>query len=205
MSDGKIAIINYRSCNCASIQNMVYRLGHEAVIANDANEIGNAAGLILPGIGSFDAGMANLEQYGFADKLNALVHGDRLPILGICLGMQIMTEHSEEGSSAGLGWIKGGLKKFRPRNLPVPHMGWNVVRPVKPTPLFDPGAEDRFYFVHSYYFAADDPQDVMTVTPYGEDFASSFSRDNIFGVQFHPEKSHKFGLKMLGHFLDMVG
>ena len=199
-----LAIVNYRSCNCASIQNIIYRLGREAIIADDADDLRDVWGLILPGVGSFDAGVDNLERYGFSKCLLELVLGEKMPILGICLGMQLMAQSSEEGVKPGLGWVNGRLKKFQTADLPVPHMGWNVVHPTKKTALFELDEESRFYFVHSYYLELDNPADAMTLTPYGLDFVSSFNTDNIFGVQFHPEKSHRYGMKMIGRFLEIV-
>jgi glutamine amidotransferase len=205
-SNRGIAIVNYRSCNCASIQNMIYRLGHEAFIANDASELDGMSGLILPGIGSFDAGMGNLERLGFAARLPDLVFGARLPILGICLGMQLMAEGSEEGEKPGLSWVKGRLKKFRfdGQGPPVPHMAWNEVEPSRPTALFPARERNRFYFVHSYHLVLDNPAEAMTTTHYGYEFVSGINIGHIFGVQFHPEKSHRFGMRMLGRFLEVV-
>jgi glutamine amidotransferase len=205
--NGPVAIVNYRSCNCASIQNMIYRLGHEAFIANEAADLEGMSGLILPGIGSFDAGMGNLERLGFATRLTELVFGRKIPILGICLGMQLMSEASEEGSKRGLSWVKGHQQKFRfdGQTLPVPHMGWNQVEPTRPTALFPLAEANRFYFVHSYHLVLDNPADAMTTTNYGYEFVSSFNIGHVFGVQFHPEKSHRFGMRMLSRFLEVVG
>jgi imidazole glycerol-phosphate synthase subunit HisH len=201
-----IGIINYRSCNCASIQNMIHRLGHEATIADSSDELDGVGGLILPGVGSFDTGMRNLEKLGFIPHLEDLVLGKELPILGICLGMQLMAESSEEGEKEGLKWIKGRLQRFRfegpPR--PIPHMGWNEVQPTRTTKLFPSPEKRRFYFVHSYHMVLDDPAHAMTSTLYGYNFVSSVNVENIFGVQFHPEKSHRFGMMMLSKFLEIV-
>jgi glutamine amidotransferase len=185
---------------------MIHRLGHEAIIAGDPNELSGVAGLILPGVGSFDAGMTNLERFGFVSRLEEMVLGEELPILGICLGMQLMSLSSEEGRKQGLGWIKGHLARFRFEGdaRPIPHMGWNEVTATRSTKLFPVVEENRFYFVHSYHLLLDDPGSAMTKTHYGYDFVSSVNVGNIFGVQFHPEKSHRFGMRILGRFLEIV-
>ncbi len=151
--------------------------------------------------------MENLERSGLIPLLNRRVLEDRVPTLGICLGMQLMTRRSDEGARAGLGWIDAEALRFRPADaaLRVPHMGWNRVTPARPSPLIDELPEEpRFYFVHSFFVRCHDCADVLLTTPYGESFASAFQRDNVWGVQFHPEKSHKFGMALLRNFATRV-
>lgn len=145
-------------------------------------------------MGAFDSGMNSLEKLGILDALNQKVLNERAPILGICLGMQLMTNRSEEGVLAGLGWIDADTKKFANTTLKIPHMGWNIVKHKKDSKLFDEQTgEKRYYFVHSYYVDVHDERDILTTTTYGHDFVSSFEKDNIFGVQFHPEKATPLG------------
>lgn len=201
-----ITIVNYGLGNLGSIQNMLKYLGINCMISSDFTEIEKADKLILPGVGSFDKGMELLREKKVNEILNYKVLDEKIPILGICLGMQMMGNSSEEGKISGLGWINGRCIKFKTNsetsfNLKVPHMGWNYLRKVKDDRLFA-DMEDgvRFYFVHSYHLICDNPDDAATVTNYGYDFVSSFAKDNIFGVQFHPEKSHKFGMRLLNNF-----
>lgn len=200
-----IVVVDYGMGNVGSVANMLRKVGTEAVASADLDVIRNAPKLILPGVGAFDAAMNRLHERGLVEILNRRVLEDRVPILGICLGMQVMTDSSEEGSTTGLGWISGGTRRFnfdgldpRPR---VPHMGWNVVEQARPTPLFE-GMYDqpRFYFVHSYHVYCNNQEDVMLTTEYGYRFVSGVSRGNIYGVQFHPEKSHKFGMQLIRRF-----
>lgn len=200
-----ILIIDYGMGNSGSILNMLKKIGKKAKIASHPNEVMPADKIILPGIGSFDHGMRNLEDSGFRDVLEEFVIQRKKPIFGICLGMQLMTQSSEEGTLDGLGWINAEVKKFRfeDTSVKVPHMGWNLIDIRKKSPLFiEIHDEARFYFVHSYYVDCEDQGDVLTVTNYGHEFISSFQRLNIIGVQFHPEKSHKFGMKMFENFSD---
>ena len=200
-------IIDYHMGNLGSILNMLKKIGVDAAFSSDPSEIRKADRLILPGVGAFDHGMANLERMGLIPVLNEKVLQGHTPVLGICLGMQLMTKSSEEGKkTAGLGWINAHTVRFRhdaALNLKVPHMGWNVIIPKKESPLFaDMHAAPRFYFVHSYHVVCADPGDVLTATPYGYEFTSSFQHGNVIGVQFHPEKSHKFGMRLLKNFAE---
>jgi len=202
-----VTVVDLGIGNTRSILDMLKKVGGKGVLSRDASGIEEAEKLILPGIGAFDQGMARLEKLGIIPVLNQKVIQNRTPILGICLGMQLMTKGSEEGKSSGLSWINAQTVSFRfsgrDRNLRVPHMGWNVVKPVKKDLLFeDLDDQSRFYFVHSYHVLCDDPGDVLTVTSYGLEFVTSLSKSNIYGVQFHPEKSHKFGMKLLKNFLE---
>ena len=202
-----ITIVDYHTGNLGSIVNMLKKIGQEAQITADPALIGNADKLLLPGVGAFDAGMENLERSGLIPLLNQRVLQDRVPTLGICLGMQLMTRSSEEGTRAGLGWIDAQALRFRPADATqkVPHMGWNRVMLARPSPLTDElPQEPRFYFVHSFYVRCRDSADVLLTTPFGESFASGFQRGNVWGVQFHPEKSHKFGMALLRNFAERV-
>lgn len=197
-----IVIIDYKMGNVGSILNMLKKIGEEAVISSDLEEIKKANKLILPGLGSFDAGIKNLTDLGLIPALNQKVLNEKTPILGICLGMQLFSQKSEEGISKGLGWIDGVVKKFQFENkeLKIPHMGWNTIEFTKNDVLFSDMLEkSRFYFVHSYHVVCQE-KEIIATTNYGYDFPSVIRQDNIIGVQFHPEKSHKFGKKLLENF-----
>lgn len=200
-------IIDYGMGNVGSIHNMIRKAGYSSKISNSYDDIMNATKLILPGVGSFDSGMNQLNKYDLIDVLNKKVVQEKTPILGICLGMQLMTNSSEEGTMSGLGWVDAATKKFilpEHPNLKVPHMGWNHTLSTKNSSLTDNmDSNPRYYFVHSYYVHCHDQQDILTSTQYGIPFTSSFQRNNIFGVQFHPEKSHKYGLKLLSNFMEL--
>jgi glutamine amidotransferase len=199
-----IAIINYGLGNLTSILNMCKRLGIDAVITSDPEELRKADKLILPGVGHFKKGMDNLKTSGLQDLLNELVLKEHKPILGICLGAQLMTMHSEEGDVDGLQWVNANTVRFkteRLNGLKVPHMGWSDITPKDNNPLWEGlPAEPRFYHVHTYHFAFNDKAEVSATTHYGYDFACAFHHSNIYGTQFHPEKSHRFGMKVLENF-----
>lgn len=199
-----IAIINYGLGNLSSIQNMCKRLGIEAVITNDPEKIRSASKLILPGVGHFKRGMENLHSSGLKDLLDEQVLQKKKPILGICLGAQLMTKHSEEGDVEGLGWVDANTVRFdsaKINGLKVPHMGWSDIQITGKMPLWsDLPEEPRFYFVHTFHFLFDVKNEVSATTTHGYDFACAFHKDNIYGTQFHPEKSHKFGMKVLENF-----
>jgi imidazole glycerol-phosphate synthase subunit HisH len=200
-----IVIIDYNMGNVGSIRNMLRRIGVASEITSDPARVEQADQLILPGVGAFDAGMANLERSGLIPVINQRVHQARVPTLGICLGMQLMMERSAEGTRQGLSWVAGEAERFQPTEtaLKVPHMGWNAVHVQRESPLIaDLPPEPRFYFVHSYYVRCREPQDVLLRTHYGIDFDSAFQHGNIWGVQFHPEKSHKFGMGLLKSFAE---
>lgn len=203
-----ICIVDYGTGNLASIANMLKKIGQTSVITSDAGIIAKARKLILPGVGSFDTGMGNLRRLGLLEILDRKALEERVQVLGICLGAQLLMDGSEEGVLPGLGWISGKVIRFRTaqgeKPFKVPHMSWNFVEPQKPSRLFDGMYDDpRFYFVHSYHFSPDDRQDVLTETVYGYTFASSIEKENIAGVQFHPEKSHKYGMKLLQNFAEI--
>lgn len=201
-----VAIVDYGLGNLRSIQRKLRRFSVDAQIASNAEEILAADRLIFPGVGHFAAGMDNLNRSGLRPALEEKVLRANTPVLGICLGMQLFAKSSEEGDAEGLGWIDGRVVKFRsewmaiPRR--VPHVGWNESRPLRPSPLFDgvPG-DQRFYFTHSYRMECSDPGDELARTVYGSEFTSAVQRGNICGVQFHPEKSHTEGLRVLLNFV----
>lgn len=198
-----IVIIDYGMGNLGSIANMIKKVGSQCIITSDLEKIKNATKLILPGVGSFDNGMKNLKELGMIEVLNQKILIEKTPILGICLGMQLMTKSSEEGSLPGLEWIDARTEKFVSDNLKIPHMGWNIIRHQKESKLFDAlEDEKRFYFVHSYRVSCNHKEDILTHTNYTQDFVSSFEKENIIGVQFHPEKSHKFGMSLIKNFVE---
>lgn len=202
----KIAIVDYGTGNPKSVFNMLNSIGIDAIISRDPQEIEYCDKLILPGVGAFDPGISKLMETGLLPALNDLVLIKGRPILGICLGMQLMCRRSEEGVLPGLGWINAEVLKFSSctaKRLRVPHMGWNVVHKRKNNVLLDPlEQEEKYYFVHSYYVHCNDSKDILTETDYGSMFVSSFQKENIVGVQFHPEKSHRFGLRILKRFAE---
>jgi len=201
-----VVIVDYGLGNLGSIQNMLKRLGIPAVICSDPEMINNAKKLILPGVGSFDTGIQNLHNLGLWDILNKRVLVDKVPILGICLGIQLMCKSSEEGSLPGLGWFNAEVLSFRKKfiqekTFPVPNMGWREVTKLNSSPLtMDLHENSRYYFVHSYYLNAFDHEDVILTAHYGFEYVVALNRNNIFGVQFHPEKSHKYGFGLMRKF-----
>lgn len=202
-----ITLIDYGVGNLGSIQNMLKKLGAESAIASDITAIERATKLILPGVGAFDAGMGQLNASGLRPALDAAVLQRKLPVAGICLGMQLMTDGSEEGQLPGLGWVPAGTVRFVPAPgeiMKVPHMGWSVVTGAKASPALDfLDGESRFYFVHSYHVRCRDREDVLLTAQYGSvGFDAAFERGNILGFQFHPEKSHRFGMALLKAFLE---
>jgi glutamine amidotransferase len=202
-----IVVVDCGISNLGSVVNIVKKAtGSPPVVSSRPDLIVDASKLILPGVGAFDHGMRRLREAGIEAALTEAVLVRRTPLLGICLGMQMLTAGSEEGSEPGLGWVRARTVRFgsatQEWTLRVPHMGWNIVRAVRETPLFvEMYAEPRFYFVHSYHVVCDDPQLACAVARYGYDFVCAVQQGNIYGVQFHPEKSHKFGLKLLRNFL----
>jgi len=200
-----ITIIDYGMGNLGSIRNMLKKIGADSEITAEPARIAAATKLVLPGVGAFDAGMENLDKSGLVPLLNERVRRDEVPVLGICLGMQLMTHSSSEGERPGLGWVDAKAVRFVPADatLKVPHMGWNIARPVRDDALLEGlPRESRFYFVHSYYVACERREDVLLTTFYGADFDSGFRRGNVWGVQFHPEKSHRFGMHLLRNFAE---
>ncbi|CAB1259795.1 imidazole glycerol phosphate synthase subunit HisH [Vibrio cholerae] len=198
----KITIIDYGLGNIASVINMIKKVGGIAEVCDCPSKLVDVQKLILPGVGSFDQGMRNLINDGWVEPLTYLVKEKKTPILGICLGMQLMARKSAEGESKGLCWIDADVKQFD-IDLKVPHMGWNSVVVNKENVFFSLESENRFYFVHSYFFVCDHKDDILLTTNYGIDFTSAFQVGNVIGMQFHPEKSHKFGMSVFKSFLDM--
>jgi imidazole glycerol-phosphate synthase subunit HisH len=198
-----IAIVDYDIGNLAAVANMLHRVGAASEITADPERIAHAERIVLPGNGAFDACMRNLRASGLIPLLERRVLGDAVPLLGICVGAQMLGQGSEEGSEPGLGWLPMRTCRFPALpGLRVPHMGWNEVRAARPSDARLSGLESdaRFYFVHSYHLASDNEADVLLWANYGIDFAAAVARDNIMGVQFHPEKSHRFGKQLLGNF-----
>lgn len=201
-----IGILEYGMGNVGSIKNMLNRISVASKLVSDPTLLANFDRLILPGVGAFDAGMTRLVQSGFRSKLDELAQ-QGMPILGICLGMQLLGRGSEEGRLPGLGWIEADVVRFKvdaasaTHRLKVPHMGWNVVNPISEPQLFQGLViEPRFYFVHSFHMVCDDPSDVIASVDYGGLVTAAVRHGNIQGAQFHPEKSHKFGMKLLENF-----
>jgi glutamine amidotransferase len=201
-----ITIIDYGIGNLSSIKNMLNYLGIKSKIEKKVDKIKDASKIILPGVGAFDAAMKKINENDLKEVLNEKALKQQVPILGICLGMQLLTNKSEEGKLSGLGWINAETLSFKNRvdkKYKIPHMGWNTVNISNPSSLtkgFEKLQEIRFYFVHSYFVKVNNEIDATLQTNYGINFVSSLQKENIYGVQFHPEKSHKFGMKILENF-----
>jgi glutamine amidotransferase len=203
-----VTIIDYGVGNIGSIANMLKKVGSDSIITSDPEQIRKAEKIVLCGIGAFDDGMTKLENMNIVDVLKQKVLEDKTPILGVCLGMQLFTKGSEEGNKEGLGFVNAITKRFdfstikTEKPLRVPHMGWNVARNVKQSKLYENMYDEpRFYFVHSFYVSLARPEDELLQTNYGSAFTSAFEKDNIIGVQFHPEKSHKYGMRLYENFV----
>jgi len=201
-----IVIVDYGVGNVGALVNMFDFLGFESMASRDAGEISRAERLVLPGVGAFDRAMLNLREYGLIAPLEDTVLLKGVPLLGVCLGMQLLGESSEEGTEAGLGWIKGRSVKIMPPSgsvLKVPHIGWSDIKVRNHSRLFDGGgADSRFYFVHSYHLKCERAEDVVATVDYGGELCCAVSSANIHGVQFHPEKSHRHGMALLKSFVE---
>lgn len=201
-----IVVIDYNMGNIGSVKNALKHLGVEAVISNKKAEIEKATHLILPGVGAFDDGVKKLKELGLIEILKIEVLEKKKPFLGICLGMQLLAEEGEEnGNHQGLGWIKGKVRRFQVSEevLRLPHIGWNDVSPKEDSLLFRDTNPQIFYFVHSYFLEPEEKEIISASCEYGERFAAAIQKNNIFGVQFHPEKSQKSGLALLKNFIDI--
>ena len=200
-----ITIIDYGIGNIGSLENMIRKAGGTSIVTSNPEDIKVAKKLILPGVGAFDNGMKNLNNLNLIEILNKKVLEEKIPILGVCLGIQLFTKSSEEGILPGLGWIDARTVKFNfsNKNLKIPHMGWNSVNIKKESKLFKGLINPEFYFVHSYHLVCNDEKDILATTNYGYDFISSIQKNNIFGLQFHPEKSLKSGLKIIENFIGL--
>jgi len=204
-----IAIVDYGLGNLGSIANMLKKVGAEAVVSSEPAVLASADKLILPGVGAFDHGMKNLMDRNLIPLLNDKVLQGRTPLLGLCLGMQLLTRCSEEGHLPGLGWVDAETVRFKfdetQTRLKIPHMGWNTLKMCQPHPLMAGMADEpQFYFVHSYYVRCMCADSVLAKTNHGCDFVSAVVQDNVMGVQFHPEKSHSFGMQLFRNFAERL-
>ena len=203
-----ITIINYGVGNIFAFQNVFKRLNIQTKIALNKDDLIGADQIILPGVGSFDYAMTQLNKSGMRESLDFLVLEQKIPVIGICVGMQMMGKRSDEGKMLGLGWIDAEVLKFDENLIhhrtKLPHMGWNDVTPIKSNPLFSGLEEDSiFYFLHSYYFHCNNINDIIARSNYGIEFTSAVNSQNIYGIQFHPEKSHNYGEKLLLNFSNL--
>lgn len=200
-----ITIIDYGLGNIRAFVNVYERLNIKTKIAHSSEDIKDASKIILPGVGAFDYAMSQLNASGMRDELEKQVLENKIPIMGICVGMQMLAKSSDEGIMPGLGWIDGAVKLFDESTIPyktrLPHMGWNSIKPENNCQLlsgFNP--QSRFYFLHSYYFVCNNEENIISTTEYGITYASAVNSDNIYGIQFHPEKSHSNGVQLLKNF-----
>ncbi len=196
-------IVDFDINNSGSLSNMVNRVGYHAYISSEPSDLRQAKGIFLPGNGTFDVGMHAIKQNGLLQNIEECVFTRKIPILGICLGMQLLAKQSEEGVSSGLGWLDANVVKLNSNGKSkVPHMGWNEVKTQRPNELLAADSYQKFYFVHSYHMVCNDPNDVTLSTNHGTTITVGIQRDNIFGVQFHPEKSHSYGAELIKNFCD---
>ncbi len=201
-----ITIVNYGMGNLGSVLNMFKRIGVPAKITSEIKEIESAEKLLLPGVGAFSAAMDLLNKKGFREVLDFKAKHQKIPILGICLGMQLLTNSSEEGNVAGLGWIDATTTKFvlNSQEYKIPHMGWNYIKPQNKSEILEKlDHESKFYFVHSYFVSCKNRDNALATTSYGRDFDAVIGQENIYGAQFHPEKSHKFGMQLFNNFAQL--
>jgi len=203
----KIAIIDVGLGNIASIQRMLQKAGAQSILARKPDDLIRTEKVILPGVGHFNEGMKLLHMSGFAPVLERLIRSENIQVMGICLGMQMLCRSSDEGAAPGMGLIDADVRKFQfPESfkLQIPHMGWNIVSSAKVNALLPPCEEEqRFYFVHSYKVVPDDPLISIGTAEYGGEFCAAFQKGNVFGVQFHPEKSHRFGMELMRRFIEL--
>lgn len=203
-----IGLIDYGVGNIRAFANIYKQLDVPHKIASSVEDLEGCTKVVLPGVGAFDHAMEKLHQSGMKEKLDELVLEKKMPVVGICVGMQMLAKRSDEGTSEGLGWIDGEVKKFDVSKIQyathLPHMGWNDIVPTKESPILKGLEKDaKFYFLHSYYFSCNKEQNAIASTEYGVDFTCAVNNENIFGVQFHPEKSHHFGITLLKNFSEL--
>jgi glutamine amidotransferase len=204
--NSNLVIVDYGMGNLRSVEKKLHRMGVDPIISSDHKLIAQASKLILPGVGHFANGVRNLKERGLWDVINERVLNDKVPILGICLGMQLMCKFSEEGNAEGFGWFNANVKRFKVSDtlrFKVPHMGWNESIPANASP-FTTGLSDAesYYFVHAYHVVCEDNTNILGKTIYDYEFVSMIGRGNIFGVQFHPEKSHSSGDLLFKNFIN---
>ena len=204
-----IALIDYGLGNIQAFANIYKRLGIDTVFATSPNDLQKATHIILPGVGAFDWAMNLLDNSGLRNALDKAATIEKKPILGICVGMQMMANSSQEGKSSGLGWIDGTVIKFDVSMLKdkphLPHMGWNDITPVRKSKLLEGLITPRFYFLHSYFFSPTEQEATLATSFYGAEFTSVVQADNLYGTQFHPEKSHNWGINLLKNFSEVSG
>lgn len=203
-----IHIVDYGLGNIGAFLTLYKRQDIPAVAVTTADELAQADHILLPGVGSFDHAMQLLNASGMRETLDHMVKEKQVPVLGVCVGMQILGDASDEGQDTGLSWIPGRIRDLGGRGpahqgLPLPHMGWNDIAPTRPIPLLKDIADPRYYFLHSFYFDNADPADSAATVGYGNDFTCVVNRGNVWGVQFHPEKSHSFGMALLKNFAEL--
>lgn len=205
-----VGIIDYGVGNISAFRNIYKQLNIPVKIVSKEADLTDVEKIVLPGVGHFDYAMTRFKDSGMVEKINQMVIHEKTPVIGICVGMQMMAKRSDEGVLAGLGWIDAEVKKFDSSltvgrtKLPLPHMGWNDIRPERTTPILTGLENDaQFYFLHSYYFVCNDENDKIASTNYGADFTCAANHSNVYGVQFHPEKSHKYGIQLLKNFADL--
>lgn len=203
-----IAVVDYGLGNVRAFLNVYRRLNVDAMAAANPADLARATRIILPGVGAFDHAMQRLDESGMRSTLDELILEKKVPVLGVCVGMQMLGRSSDEGQRSGLGWLPGEVKRFHATpattKLPTPHMGWNDVHPTSGNRLFASlESEARFYFLHSYYFRCDRASDAIASSEYGATFSSAVGAGNIYGVQFHPEKSHHYGTRLLQNFAEL--
>lgn len=196
----KVCIIDYGIGNIKAFKNIYEKSNINVEVVSKKNQFENVTHLILPGVGAFDWAMSKLNASDLRDTLDTLVLDEKIPILGVCVGMQMMASQSEEGILPGLNWIKGKVLKFDKNNL-LPHMGWNNIKVLLKSELFNDIENPEFYFLHSYYYQIEDDKNILATSEYGELFTSAINKENIYGTQFHPEKSHENGIKILENFI----
>lgn len=203
MNSAAVTIIDYGIGNIQAFCNIYSGLNISVEVATTPVELSRAQKIILPGVGAFDWAMERLISSGLQETLTALVVKEKIPILGVCVGMQMMAKRSEEGNLAGLGWFDADVRRFDPDDKYLPHMGWNDVSPIRSNKLFNGIIDPKFYFLHSYFFCPSQSSQSLATTNYGIEFTSAVANEHIYGVQFHPEKSHSWGIKLLKNFAEL--